>query len=324
MPELADFAASGTQPEPVGGAHVHILMCTYNGARYLPDQLTSLEGQSHRNWSLWVSDDGSSDLTISVLKRYSEEHPNREVRLFHGPRDGSAANFLLLLGRKGPASGHVALSDQDDVWLPDRLERGLRRLSAGVQGSAIYGSATIVARDDLTPIRRSRRHALGPSFANSLVQNTLPGNTILLNPDAYEIARFAARSQPRVPYHDWWLYQLMAAVGARIEIDDRPTVLYRQHGRNLLGAHRGFSASMSRLAIIASSRYGGWLRANSQALAQCGLRLPRENARLLSDFRAALDVSAPRRTAILNRLGIRRQTGFGTFCVFAASALGRL
>lgn len=303
--------------------HVHILMCTRNGARFLAEQLASFLAQTHGDWSLWVSDDGSSDETRAILRAFGAANPGRAVHVLSGPERGAAANFLSLLGRAVPSGGFVALSDQDDVWLPDRLDRGLTLLAGRVSaGPAIYGSATIEARADLTPMRPSRRHRRGPSFANALVQNTLPGNTILMNPSAHAFARRAAGRAPDVPHHDWWLYALMTGIGAEIVIDEQPTVLYRQHGQNTVGAHRGVRATLDRLATLASARYGHWMRANAEALASCDLPLTPDNAAILRDFRAALAAPKFRRAAWFNRLGIRRQTGFGTFCIYAATAMG--
>ncbi|WP_343079913.1 glycosyltransferase family 2 protein [Ostreiculturibacter nitratireducens] len=303
--------------------HVHILMCTRNGARFLEEQLASFLTQSHADWSLWVSDDGSDDATLTILEDFRSANPSRAVHVFSGPGRGSGANFLSLLGTNGPPAGHVALSDQDDVWLPDRLERALDRLALCRLGApAIYGGTTIEVRADLTRLPSVRRRRKTPSFANALIQNTLPGNTILMNPRAYSLVREAARKAAEVPHHDWWLYALMTGIGAEITFDDKPTVLYRQHGGNSVGAHRGMGATLQRFAILASSRYGGWLRANAAALAADGLPLTSENATLLREFRSALDAPAPQRLARLGRLGIRRQSGFGTACIYAATAMG--
>ena len=108
--------------------HVRILMATFQGATHLPAQLASFEAQSHADWSLWASDDGSTDATPDLLRAFAARHPGR-VRLIDGPRKGSAANFLHLLGHPDLPPGLTALSDQDDVWLPHRLMRGLQQLS---------------------------------------------------------------------------------------------------------------------------------------------------------------------------------------------------
>ena len=113
--------------------HVHVLMATWNGAAHLEEQLRSFEAQTHRDWSLWVSDDGSTDATGRILADHAAAHPGR-VHLFEGPRRGSAANFLSLLAQPDLPPGVVALADQDDVWLPHRLERGLEWLARATGG----------------------------------------------------------------------------------------------------------------------------------------------------------------------------------------------
>ena len=90
--------------------HVAILMCTRNGARFLPAQMDSFLAQTHDNWSLWVSDDGSNDKTLDILREFQAAHPSRIVRLFRGPRQGIGANYLSLICRSDTPKGIIALS----------------------------------------------------------------------------------------------------------------------------------------------------------------------------------------------------------------------
>lgn len=99
---------------------VTIVMATRNGAPFLAAQLDSIAGQSHRDWTLFVSDDGSTDATRSILADFARHHP---VRLVEGPRQGGGEFPVGSCHPELPA-GIVALADQDDVWLQGKLARG--------------------------------------------------------------------------------------------------------------------------------------------------------------------------------------------------------
>lgn len=123
--ELAEWAASdrkATPPPPQFDA-VDILLCTYNGARFLPRQLASFEIQTFPHWRLIVSDDGSQDETLALLSAFAQKYGADKVQIRHGPRKGPNANFLSLICDPTLDSAFFALSDQDDVWAADKLSR---------------------------------------------------------------------------------------------------------------------------------------------------------------------------------------------------------
>ncbi len=241
---------------------VRILLATYNGAAYLDAQLQSYLDQDHDSWGLWVSDDHSTDGTWEKLLAFRAAHPEREIVLRRGPGRGSAANFLSLLNAPDLPSGPVALSDQDDVWMPHRLSMGLSGLDRA--HATVSAGHTIETDANLVPTRARARRLPPPSFRNALVQNVLAGNTITLNGPA--LAALRQGGAPDVPFHDWWIYLRRTAVGARILVRRPPVLWYRQHGRNTLGAHRGIIAGVERLGALAGGRYRGWERQNLTAL----------------------------------------------------------
>ena len=184
---LADHAREG---------HVRILMGTHNGEAYLPDQLESFAAQTWPNWSLLVSDDGSRDGTRALVADFATRHPERLIELHDGPGNGAADNFLSLLHRSVRANPEamVAFSDQDDVWLPVKLERAARWLArhGAREGRALaWVCRTVLTDEHLKPIGESRYHVRPPDFGNALVQNILAGNTIVLSPAAAELMAFS-------------------------------------------------------------------------------------------------------------------------------------
>lgn len=100
---------------------VAILLATYNGERFLAAQLESLVHQTHQNWFLIASDDGSSDGTIKILKHYQERWPQGKLIIRRGPQGGYCKNFLTLACDKSVLADFYAFCDQDDVWLPEKL-----------------------------------------------------------------------------------------------------------------------------------------------------------------------------------------------------------
>lgn len=304
--------------------HVQILMATRNGGAHLAEQLASFTAQSHRQWSLRVSDDGSTDNTRAITEAFRQPD-GRAPHLVGGPCAGSSsANFLSLLTAPDlPPDDPVALADQDDVWFPDRLERGLCALASRSDTvPTAFCSATLLADPDLRPIGRSRRHRVF-GFRNALVQNVVAGNTTLLNPAAVRLLR--AAGPVSVPYHDWWIYLLITAAGGSIVYDPAPTAWYRQHESNELGENRSAQARRRRARLVSNGTWRGWVNANLSAL--------RGVPELIDpSMRHAIDAAGhlpgktnlPDRARWLAGLRPRRQTAFETAALYAAILAGRV
>ncbi|EYD73958.1 glycosyl transferase, family 2 [Rubellimicrobium mesophilum DSM 19309] len=304
--------------------HVHVLMATWNGAAHLREQLASFEAQTHGDWSLWVSDDGSTDGTGPILADYAAARPGR-VHLFEGPRRGSAANFLSLMARAELPEGIVALADQDDVWLPHRLERGLSWLGQGDGRPTVYASRTIRVTEDLEPLGPSIDHRREPVFANALVQNILAGNTLILDGAALRLLRrtVPAALGAGVRHHDWWVYLVASGAGARIAIDPEPGVLYRQHEGNHMGAHRDARGALARLQALRGGVWNDWADRNGRALEAAGEVLTPEARALLGRFQAIRSgTRGVARARALRAAGIHRQSRRGDAILAAMAALG--
>jgi hypothetical protein len=302
--------------------HVHVLMATYNGATHLLEQLASFEAQTHGDWSLWVSDDASADGPGRILADYAAARPGR-VHLFEGPGRGSAANFLSLLGRPELPQGIVALADQDDVWMPHRLERGLEWLSQAQGRPTVYASRTIRVTEALEPLSPSIDHPRPPVFANALVQNILAGNTLMLDAGALALLRgtVPAALEAGVRHHDWWVYLVASGAGTRIAIDPEPGVLYRQHERNHMGAHRDARGTLARLGALRSGVWTDWSGRNLRALRAVEEILTPESRALLEAFAGARPRGIGRARA-LRAAGIHRQSRMGDAVLAAMAALG--
>ncbi len=306
---------------------VTILMATRNGATYLPAQLASIASQTHRNWQLWVSDDGSTDATRAILQNFAASH---RVTVVQGPcRGSSARNFMSLLCHPDLPPGIVALADQDDVWLEGKLARALRRMAraraarddaAGLP--TLYAAESMLVDDRLAPLRYSRAAAMAPSFGNALVQNLFGGHTTVLDAEALALIRRAGQ-QDEIAYHDWWIYQLVAGAGGTLVLDRAPMALYRQHSSNTLGGLGGMGGNAKRVSMALRRQFARMIEAQAEALWQVSHLLTPDSRAVLEEFRAAPGLG-PARVAALRKLGIVRASRAGTAAFMAAAFLGRV
>lgn len=302
---------------------VTILMGLHQGAAHLREQLDSFAAQDHADWRLIVSDDGSRDEGPAILADFAAGCAPGQVVTATGPGRGFAANYLSLLANLPDDPGWIAFSDQDDVWLPDRLSRGLAALTG--DGPALYCSRTWVTAADLSGRVLSPLFRRPPSFRNALVQNVAAGNTILLNPAAARLMVASARVVPGVVAHDWWAYLLVTGAGGRVVQDPKPTLLYRQHGGNTIGSNAGWRARMGRLRQVWAGRLRAWNDTNTAALVACAGFLTPEARAILSDWqRMRATRPAPLRLIRLARLHLYRQTLASAAVLWFAATTDRL
>lgn len=326
MPGPVNDPIPGTPPLPV----VTVLMAVRDGAEVLPAQLDSLAAQTGCDWRLIASDDGSTDGSAALIARFGAERaPAGAVRVIAGPGQGFVRNFLSLLALPEPASpdrsGLVALADQDDIWFPEKLARGAARLAAlRDDRPALYCSCRVNWWPEGDRRRLSRRYPRTPSFANALVENIAPGNTILLNAAALDLARDTAPAARDVPFHDWWLYLLVTGAGGVVIHDPEPGLLYRQHGRNVLGQGEGMRAAMKVRRGVLEGGYAARITANLRVLRRIEDRLTPENRRRLDAFEAARDARLWHRVAGMWHAGVHRQGFADRLGFWGAVCLGRV
>ena len=267
--------------------YVQIILGTLNGERWLVQQLESIESQFGVDWTLLISDDGSTDRTVDIANWFVKRHGSRKVQLRFGPRKGVAANYLHLLNATDAQADFVALADQDDIWFPDRLIRATQKLSDHVRRPSLYASRTWI-KPNVGNLMISRRPPREVSFRNALAQNILPGNTIVLNKPAVQLVKKTEPLTTNVPFHDWWLYLLMTGCGGKIILDDTPTLIYRQHSGNLVGANTGARALLKRAGQVFSGSYRSWLLMNISALRNISKHLDCHALALLSEAEKGL------------------------------------
>jgi glycosyltransferase involved in cell wall biosynthesis len=288
---------------------VAILLSTYNGQEFLAEQLASLQSQTVQDWLLYWRDDGSTDATPQIMTDFlAKLGADRAFPVPGDKRLGASASFLRLL-RAATADGSdvVAFADQDDVWLPEKLARGLQALIAVPRDiPALYCARQVLVDATLRRIAESPTIRQRPAFPAALTQNIATGCTLMLNRAAAVL--IAASKAPNGTLHDWWSYLVVAAAGGQLLFDPTPVVLYRQHAANMVGA----PSSMLQRGVAALRRgpdsFMQVFRHNVAALAaQPELLSPPARAQITTIARA-LDGGVLRRCGMLRMRGLRRQT----------------
>jgi rhamnosyltransferase len=249
----------GTPPAP----RVTVLLATWNGREFLPEQLATILDQQGVELEVLVGDDGSTDGTREWLAEQAAVDPRVVLRSAETPTGSSAANFYRLLEAVDPADdGYVAFSDQDDVWLSGKLARGVRMLRE--RGADGFSSDVIAFYPDgrEEPIVKS-----APQRSHDyLLESPGPGNTFVLTARLVRLVQRVLHAEPLargIDFHDWLVYAVCRAHGWGWVIDDEPLLRYRQHAANVMGANHGRGAASARLRLIRSH----WHREQARRLA---------------------------------------------------------
>ncbi len=224
---------------------VDILMAVFNGESFVKKQIESILAQDCADWHLIIRDDGSSDNSVKIICDIMKKHPDK-ITLVCAENSGSAkANFFELM--KLSKSEYAMFCDHDDFWLENKISLTLNKMrrmekKLGRQTPLLVHTDLSVADKDLNKTAESFFEYQGldkraKSLEKLLAQNNITGCTVMINK---ALCRLCAKTFPKdlesaVLMHDWWLGLLAAACGS-IGFVDAPTILYRQHGSNELGA----------------------------------------------------------------------------------------
>lgn len=303
---------------------VAVFLCTYQGQNYLAEQLDSICAQTHPNWLVVASDDGSQDETLAILESYQHRLGADRLIVCSGPAEGYAANFLSLAHEASIGADYYAYSDQDDTWKPDKLSRALAWLEtvpANIPG--LYCSRTLYISEHGRDVGLSTLFCKPPGFRNALVQSVAGGNTMVFNQAARDLLAKTPKGIEIVA-HDWWLYMLVTGCGGRVYYDPYPGVRYRQHGSNMAGQNVTFSARMVRVKELLAGRFKKWNEINVKALGVLRDVLTEENRMVLDVFSHARKQPLVPRLVNLVRSGVYRQTLLGNVGLFVAAFFDKL
>jgi len=256
---------------------ISVCMATYNGGEYLKQQIDSIFAQSNQDWQLLIRDDGSCDNTISIIEDYIARCPGRIKLITDKKRHlGASLNFGQLL--EYTDTEYIMFSDQDDIWLPNKIELTLNVMKATEQVCLdkpvlIHTDLRVIDSDSNTIADSMWSYQkLFPDIGNNLnkimAQNVVTGSTMMINRKAKEVSIPIPRE---AIMHDWWIAINVAKYG-KIAYVSTPSILYRQHSKNVIGAQKTqrinvfhFLKKLCRLRKLLSAHYRMVKRFNPNA-----------------------------------------------------------
>lgn len=305
-------------------AKIAVLLCTYNGEKHIEEQLESIALQDHQDIDIYVSDDGSTDNTATLLDKYKKGWSKGTFTVRSGPQKGFANNFLSLVCDENIEADFFAYCDQDDIWEKDKLSRAIRSLVSFENTiAALYCSrTTIVTEAGETTGKLSCLFTRKPSFQNALVQSLAGGNTMLFNRQTKQLISRVGIHE--IVSHDWWTYMLVTGVGGKVIYDTHPTVRYRQHENNEIGANTSWTANLSRVLSLLNGRFKKWNEINLRALKTAKPFFTRENQKTLEQFERLREANLHERFRLAKRAKLYRQSHFGTIALMGATILKKL
>lgn len=270
---------------------IAILLATYNGENFLREQLDSILSQTYTKWHLYIHDDGSKDNTIEILNEYQTLYPNKITVVAGKPTGGAKNNFYFLL--KNIEAPLYMFSDQDDVWLPSKIEM---EVDAWKQNKAekipvlIFTDLRIV-NQNLDIISESlweyyKFNTVNIRMQSLILQNVVTGCTMLFNRKLRDMM-IMHKNIDSVPMHDKWGAMIALQFGKMIRITDQ-TILYRQHENNAVGAQesKGLSYVKRKLQHLSELKRGyAFTRRQAREFCECfGVSDKKEPIRVYADL----------------------------------------
>ncbi len=238
---------------------IDILLATYNSEIYLKETIESIIKQTYTNWRLLIRDDCSTDNTLDILRSYEKTYPNKMVVIEGDENIGACQNFGRLMELSD--SEYVMFCDNDDIWLPDKIMISLNKMKElndihNKDVPILIHTDMVVVDDKLKVLANSYwcYQNIDPgknSLSRLLLQNVVTGCTMMIN------SKLRQRATPipkEIIMHDWWLALIASAIG-KIEPINIQTLLYRQHGGNIVGApKRDFAYALAKIRCISDIR----------------------------------------------------------------------
>lgn len=217
---------------------VAILMSTYNGEKYLNDQIDSIMNQSYSDWHLYIRDDGSTDNTPSIIRMYEKKDARITFLNKNNIQNvGVTKSFLTLL--QNVAADLYMFSDQDDVWKENKIMLSVNAIENGAtpeQPACVFSELQVVDKK-LHPLRLMNGNNVWFDFPHFLFGNCVTGCTMMINQALKSKLKLNLTNINHLYLHDWWIALIASSLGKLIYINE-PTILYRQHGNNVEGSKK--------------------------------------------------------------------------------------
>ena len=234
-----------------------VIMSTYNGEKHLREQIDSIMCQkTEHEVHLRIRDDGSKDTTCEIIESYIEKYPMR-IELIRGENKGYNYSFFSLI-RGAEGYDYYSISDQDDVWLPDKLQIACESIDKIKEDIPVmYASTSYLVHDDMIPYGTTRKKERELTMLNTIIQNICPGHTQVMNNRLVELLNEEIDTN-RIYVYDSWIQNIANLYGV-IVFDNEPHTYYRQYEGNQLGSGSGMIgqliASVKRVSTNDGHKY---------------------------------------------------------------------
>ncbi|MBN2588960.1 MAG: glycosyltransferase family 2 protein [Sedimentisphaerales bacterium] len=301
---------------------IDILLATYNSSKYLEQTIESILKQEFQNWRLLIRDGGSNDNTLKIIEKYTQNYKGKIIYYSSTGNACAIDNFSALLLQS--SSDYIMFCDHDDVWLPNKISKSISIIKKNEDDSGknvpfMLFTDKYVVNSDLSVISNSylKYQKLNPERIKLnylLVQNVPSGCTILIN---RAFADLCGEIPNQAVMHDHWLALIGATLGKMIYLDE-PTLLYRQHAKNYLGASKyGWAYFFSKFTSgikAARKRFYENVEQSKSFVEHFGNQLNNEDLQLLMEFSSLDNYNWLNRRKILLRhrifkTGLRRNLG---------------
>ena len=244
-------------------SNVAVLLATYNGERFIAEQLDSLLNQTYQDFVCYIHDDGSKDQTVQICKEYEKEYPDKFKILDYGPTGGAKNNFLSLI--KNVDAELVMFCDQDDVWLPNKIEEMVGAVK-NFNGAFLAFADLKIVDEKLNVQEESFYQAMHVqidkiNYKNALIKGFIPGCTMMVSRELIQKA-LNYKNDENIKMHDWWLVIMALVTDARMIYINKPLGLYRQHSSNAIGAKE--QSTVDRVRFNLKRILDGTLRAEKK------------------------------------------------------------
>lgn len=211
---------------------VQVLLSSYNGEKFVLEQLDSIINQSGVDVNILVRDDGSTDRTVEIIENIN----NNKIKLLKSNNIGATKSFFDLI-ENADDMDFYAFSDQDDFWESQKLKIAIEKMEKFQDVPAIYSSNTILVDQNLKYIKKEDKKVI-TTLGSAIVKNYVTGCTTVFNKKTMELLKKSTGID--VPFHDWWINLVVLSTGGVSIFDSNSYIKYRQHDSNVVGGSKNF------------------------------------------------------------------------------------